>query len=164
MRNAPTNHRVDIPRRQKVIHGDAPSAGQRLALPHRPRLDNVKQTKQDEDARGRKAVRRGKKILRPRPLFFAAKGNRHGRCKTNRHGGDFIRHHRAGYFLLQPLFSFPAQPDGQRDAGGAARGKDQPRLPAQQQRQPARARAATRRFPAQRESAPRQIPGRSTAS
>ena len=40
---------VHIHRREGVVHGDAPAAGQRLALTHRPRLDDVEEPERGED-------------------------------------------------------------------------------------------------------------------
>src|SRR5713226_436285 len=99
-----------VQRRQDIIHGNPPASRQGLALAHRPRLENVKQSEQNEDDEGKVQILSAKKLPRLGKLTFAKPIAGHPGQEADRHGRDLVHDDRRRVGLAQDSFGRAAEP------------------------------------------------------
>src|SRR5713226_3676129 len=111
----------DVKSRQEIIHGDSPASRQGLALAHRPRLENIKQSEQNEDDEGEVQVLSAKKLPRLGKLTFTQPVAGHPGQEADWHGRDLVHDDRRRVVLSQNSFGRAAEPDRRRDSEHRAR-------------------------------------------
>ena len=116
--------RIDINGRKHVVNCHAPTAGQRLALAHRPGFEDIEEAERNKDRQRHEPVARGEE-RRKRGQRPGVRGlDRHPAKEAKGHCDNLIQDDTPGVCPPEGLFGGAAEPDGEGNGGEVARDGD----------------------------------------